>query len=65
MLSFLPQGRFLPGLVIMKKLISLKSRVPEDISQHCLGASAVYKKELHVLPLEGEGYFVISYMQPW
>lgn len=65
MLSFIPQGRFLPGLVIVQKLISLKSCVPEDISQRCLGASAVHKEGPHVLPLEGAGYFLISYMQPW
>lgn len=63
MLSFIPQGRFLPQLVIVQKLISLKLRVPEDISQHCLRASVV-RKGPHVLPLEGEGYFLISYTQP-
>ncbi len=65
MLFFIPQGRFLPGLVIVQKLISLKPCVPEDITQRCLGASAVHKKRPHVLLLEGEGYFLISYMQPW
>ena len=64
MLSFIPQGRFLPGLVIVQKLISLKPYVPEDISQRCLEANAVHKKGPHMLLLEGEGYFLISYMQP-
>lgn len=65
MLSFIPRGRFLPGLVIVQKLISLKPHVPEDISQRCLRANAVHKKGPHVLPLEGERYFLISHMQPW
>lgn len=44
MLSFIRQGRFLPGLVILQKLISLKPCAPEDISQRCLGANAIHKK---------------------
>lgn len=40
MLSFIPQGRFLPGRVIVEKLISLKHSMPENISQHCLGANS-------------------------
>lgn len=41
--SFIPEGGFLPGLVIVQKLITLKLCVPEDISQRCLGANVVRK----------------------
>lgn len=44
MLSFISQGRFLPGRVIVEKLIPLKHSVPENISQHCLGASSYIGK---------------------
>ena len=57
MLSFIPQGRFFPGLVIVQKLISLKPSVPEDISQRCLRANAVHKNGPHVLPFGRWGIF--------
>lgn len=44
---------FRPGPVIVPELITLKARLPADISQRCAPARRRMKRP-HVLPSEGE-----------
>lgn len=53
MFPFSPRGRFRPSPVIVRELITLKARLPGDISQRCLPARR-HMKGPHVLPSEGE-----------